>query len=81
MNPEDTASLGPALRLFQEEVISARAFKNGELEVLFEDNSILRVAFDREYEAWEWVGAGQRVVCMPGGKLAVWFEPPVQEEG
>jgi len=73
MMPEDTSSLGPALRLFQREVSSARAFKDGRLEVVFSDGSALQVAPDQQYEAWEFAGNGQRLVSTPGGELAVWL--------
>jgi hypothetical protein len=71
--PEETPSLGPALRLLRREVSSARAHKDGRLEVLFSDGSSLSVGPDQHYEAWELAGSGQRLVSTPGGDLAVWL--------
>jgi Family of unknown function (DUF6188) len=71
--PEETTSLGPALRLFRREVSSARAHKDGRLEVIFTDGSTLSVGPDQKYEAWELTGSGQRLVSTPGGDLAVWL--------
>lgn len=74
LTPEETTSLGPALRLFRREVSSARAHKNGRLEVLFSDGSSLSVSPDQQYEAWELAAdSGQRLVSTPGGDLAVWL--------
>ena len=71
--PEETSSLGPALRLLRREVSSARAHKDGRLEVCFSDSSSLTVDPDQQYEAWEFAGSGQRIVSTTGGDLAVWL--------
>ena len=73
MMPSETRSLGPALCLFRREVSSAKAHKDGRLEVLFSDGSSLYVGPDQQYEAWELTGSGQRLVSTPGGELAVWL--------
>lgn len=45
----------------------------GDLSVLFDDASELSVGAAAEYEAWQLSGPrGEMVVCMPGGKLAIW---------
>ena len=75
MEPEEIRSLAPALHLFQRKVSSARAYKDGRLEVLFTDGSSLRVVPAEQYEAWEMFGGGQRLVSSPGGELAVWCAP------
>lgn len=72
MIPEETLSLGPALRVFQREVVSARAYKYGRLQVLFSDGSSLQVDADQEYEAWGFASGRQRIISTPGGNLAVW---------
>ncbi|MGW3279436.1 DUF6188 family protein [Nocardia rhamnosiphila] len=46
---------------------------NGTLQLKFESGSSIWVFADSNYEAWSVVGAeGFRMVCMPGGELAVW---------
>ncbi|MFI2337943.1 DUF6188 family protein [Nocardia rhamnosiphila] len=51
----------------------AHAAENGTLHLEFESGISVRVFADPDYEAWSVVGAdGFRVVCMPGGELAVW---------
>ena len=73
LSPENPTALGPALSLFQKEVYSSSAYKDGKLEVAFLDENCLLVEPDTEYEAWEIVGSsGLKVVCMPGGQLSVW---------
>lgn len=72
MTPESTETLGPALRLLRREVTDARAYKDGRLELAFSDGSFLTAASDEDFEAWEMGGGDQRVVCTPGGELAVW---------
>jgi len=76
MNPEEVSTLAPALSMFEKCVEHARAYKDGRLEVLFSDGATLHVEPDEQYEAWEVVGGGQRIVSTPGGELAVWSENP-----
>lgn len=46
---------------------------NGTLQLEFESGSSIWMFADSNYEAWSVVGAeGFRMVCMPGGELAVW---------
>ena len=72
-NPEQTQECGPALRLFNARVTSAKAFNCGRLEITFSDGMILRVDSNPQFEAWEAVGSnGMRVVAVPGGELAIW---------
>ena len=73
LSTEQPATLGPALSLFHKRVHSSRADKEGRLYVEFSDGSSLSVEADAEYEAWEIVGSGGlRIVCAPGGRLAIW---------
>lgn len=73
LSPAHPTALGPALSTIGQAIASAKAYKDGCLEVHFADGSILSVKPDTEYEAWEIVGTGGlRVVCMPGGSLAIW---------
>jgi hypothetical protein len=71
---ERLAEIGPALRLFNSEIVDAKAFKNGRLEVTFSTNTTLSLEPDHQFEAWEVVSNrnGMRVVSTPGGELAIW---------
>jgi hypothetical protein len=71
---EDFTKLGVALDLFQKEIQSAIAYKNGILELTFNDNSKVIVNKDPDYEAWELAGPGSiKLVSLPSGELAVWL--------
>lgn len=62
-----------ALHLFGSKVLSSVAFKSGSLRVVFDGGLHLDVSPDPKYEAWALTGPlGLRIVCMPGGGLAVW---------
>ncbi|MEU4314486.1 DUF6188 family protein [Nocardia sp. NPDC024068] len=53
----------------------ARATEIGTLQLDFESGVTLLAFADPVYEAWSIVASGGfRVVCMPGGELAVWQE-------
>jgi hypothetical protein len=70
---EDPTGLGPVLGCTRTTVKAAAAFEDGHLEVSFVDGSSLRVAPSPAYEAWELAGPREsRIVCMPGGQLAIW---------
>jgi hypothetical protein len=70
---EDPVSLGPVLTCTRTVVESATAVEDGHLEVSFVDGSSLRVTPSPAYEAWELAGPrGSKIVCMPGGELAIW---------
>jgi hypothetical protein len=69
----DPRTLGPLLILFGKTVISAHAFKNGELRILFEDDLILEVDPGEKYEPWEVSASnGLKLVSTPGGNLSSW---------
>ncbi|MFD9797155.1 DUF6188 family protein [Streptomyces sp. NPDC059070] len=62
-----------ALRLFGKAVAEATAFKDGRLLVEFDTGTRLTVAADPHFESWNIVGPNDvRVVCRPGGELALW---------
>ncbi len=70
---EDPADLAVALRIVRGSVRSAVALKGGQLEVEFVDGSAISVPADASFEAWNLVGPeGMRVICLPGGELAIW---------
>ena len=68
----DPAGLGPALAVLRRDVTRATAARSGELEIVLSEEMTLRVPPSDDYEAWNVVGPhGLRVVCMPGGELAI----------
>ena len=68
--------LGPALGLSRTTVSTAVVHKTGDLELGFEDGSVIRVPSDAEYEAWTLtVTDGPIVVSGPGGKLTFFGSP------
>jgi hypothetical protein len=73
-DPEAPASAAALLvRLLGEVITSVDAGQNGELDILFATGCRITVQSDALYEAWEVLDvAGTRVVCMPGGELAIW---------
>lgn len=59
--------------LLGQEVTSAVVGESGALFLAFGDGVSLRVEPHDVYEAWTFAGpGGRKVVCMPGGELAVW---------
>ncbi|BDT84907.1 hypothetical protein FMUAM8_06710 [Nocardia cyriacigeorgica] len=54
-------------------VETATIDSSGSLELGLDTGVSVRVLPDMEYEAWSLVGPrGYRVVCLPGGQLAIW---------
>jgi hypothetical protein len=73
LSPNDRIHLGPLFLLLHHVVIRAWAFKDGRLRLEVENTGILEIEPHPEYEAWSFVGeGGMRIVCLPGGELAVW---------
>jgi hypothetical protein len=74
--PESVGSVASTLiSLFLRNVISAEAGAEGDLGIAFNNGIELTVAPDPTYEAWQLVGPkGRRVICLPGGELALWSE-------
>jgi uncharacterized protein DUF6188 len=63
--------VGPALMLLGTRVLSRVAFKNGTLRLVLGSHH-LSVRPHPGFEAWKATGPGDwRIVCMPGGQLAV----------
>ncbi|MFC6020679.1 DUF6188 family protein [Plantactinospora solaniradicis] len=66
--------VAPALSLFGANILSAVAFKSGALRLVFGTGQHLNVKPHAQYEAWSARDVGTlRVVCQPGGGLAVWI--------
>ena len=72
----DALDLADVLRLRRLGATECLAFKDGRLEVKFEDGAQLKVPMDLEFEAWGISGPGGadglKIVSMPGGELAIW---------
>lgn len=73
VQPESLAATGAILpRLLHQPVRSAAVADDGTLALEIGD-AVVTVPPSAEYEAWNYVADdGRRVVCMPGGELAVW---------
>ena len=62
--------LAPFVSRAIREVLVAR---EGHLGITFDDGSQISVLAAEDYEAWQVSGPdGERMVCMPGGELAIW---------
>ena len=73
LHAAEPAALGPVFALFRAVVETTLALKNGKLEVKFREGAKISAMPHRDFESWSIVGArGLRIVCMPGGELAIW---------
>lgn len=73
VDPEIPESIGPALSVVRRKVESIKAYDRGMLEVTFDHDLAITVEPLELFEAWNIAGnGGPMLVCMPGGKLAVW---------
>jgi Family of unknown function (DUF6188) len=69
----DPTAAGPALACLNKGIRGGTAFKDGRLELRFEDGLELRVQAGEDYEPWTLTGpGGLRVVSAPGGELSIW---------
>ncbi|GAA2794694.1 hypothetical protein GCM10010452_23720 [Crossiella cryophila] len=58
-------------------VVQAAAANESGLLLIEFDDAVLRVEPDENYEAWSFAGPdGDKVICLPGGELAVWAAQP-----
>lgn len=58
-------------------VDTAEVSERGLLTLAFEGGVVISVEPDTRYEAWTVAGpAGVKLVCMPGGEVAVWAAAP-----
>jgi len=73
-SPEGATSLSPALALLHKTVAKGVAYKDGVLKLEFGAGERLSVKPDSAFEAWELTSdsGALRIVCLPGGQLAVW---------
>lgn len=61
-------------------VTAAAADESGALRIAFGEGAELVVAAGPDYESWTVTGpSGFRVVCLPGGELAVWGSAPAPD--
>jgi hypothetical protein len=69
----DPTAAAPALACLHKGIRAGLAFKDGRLELRFEDGLELRVPAGEDYEPWTLTGpGGLRVVSAPGGELSIW---------
>jgi hypothetical protein len=73
-DPEgDPQEMGGTLRLLRSTVTRSVAYKNGRLEIEFDNGSVLQVSPSADYEPWQLSGPdGLRMVPAAGGDLVVW---------
>ncbi|GAA1184257.1 hypothetical protein F4556_007579 [Kitasatospora gansuensis] len=72
--PGDTDVPADSLvRLLHKDISKAWSSDGGVLTIQFACGATLTATPDPNYEAWEILAEdGFRVICMPGGKLAIW---------
>jgi hypothetical protein len=69
---ENVETVSPALQVLNQ-VASEVAVQHGTLHIEFEGRTAISVSPLPKHEAWNLCGSGGlKVVCMPGGELAVW---------
>lgn len=74
---EQRDRISPVFGLLGRTVDSALAYKTGQLEITFREGGKLTVSPDQDYESWGVTGVRWlRIVCIPGGELAVWSADP-----
>lgn len=79
--PHDGAGFNAVLTLLQAPVEAAAAYKDGRLELRMRNATLLHVLPDADYEAWSVTGPDDvRLVCLPGGDIAVWSTPLTAEQ-
>ncbi len=77
LSAQAPTALGPVFVLYRATVESALAFKDGRLEVKFQEGAKISATPHPDFESWNVVGVRWlRVVCLPSGKLAVWKPDP-----
>ncbi len=77
LSPKIPTEFGPVFFLRHNLVKDALAFKDGTLKLEFIDGDKLSIVAHPKYEAWGIAGdRGLRIVCMPGGDLAIWKPDP-----
>jgi hypothetical protein len=81
LSPDNLGHLRIALGVLGKTVAEAIAFQSdGTLELSFTDGNMLVVPAHPLYEAWDLYSStthgALKIVCMPGGQLAVWAPKP-----
>jgi uncharacterized protein DUF6188 len=81
LTPKVPSDLGPIFLLRHNTVKDALAFKDGTLKVEFLNGDKFAISAHPDYEAWGIAGdQGLRLICLPGGELAVWKPEPNESE-
>jgi hypothetical protein len=76
LDPEDRADLGPLIAIYPATLRAAIVTPGLTLRLTFSSGALMEVPQHAQYEAWQVVGPGSRlIVCPPGagGRLAVWL--------
>lgn len=77
LNAEEPTTLCPVFALYRATVESALAFKDGKLEVKFRGGAKITAMPHPDFESWHVTGVRWlRIVCGPGGDLAIWKPDP-----
>lgn len=70
---KDPESVGPVLRIINQEIKSITINKDGDLELVFTNGMNISVSPSPDFEAWTLSGAGGLLfVCSPGGNIVRW---------
>lgn len=73
LSADDPSALPIISSLGHKETRSVTIWKNGDLEIELSNAGLISVRPNGLYEAWELSEPnGLRIVCMPGGELAIW---------
>jgi len=74
VDTDDPVSVGVALSMVGQRIVSAGSDDVAALDVQLSDGSSLRCEPDEQFEAWQVVGGSPEylVVCVGPGELAVW---------
>jgi hypothetical protein len=83
VDPSVNAERGVVLltALVGRKVDEAEVSQSGELVLIFEGGSVLTIGPDDDYESWTVAGpAGVKLICQPGGEVAVWSAVPESEQ-
>lgn len=76
LDPNEPASLGPAVALVRSLIRRARTSAEGRLLIAFEGGRDVAVGPNDDFEAWELSAPkGVRAVCRAGGGVSTWGAP------
>ena len=76
--PPDEAvyEVGPALRLFNQRIVTLRAANSGELSIEFDSGITIRVPTNDHYENWDiTLPTSDQLIGLPGGRVSFFSAP------